>query len=232
VKIGSKRGVRFVAVAAAALLVAGGAVAVAEAAHGGNSKGKAKGHAVKRSERLGVHADVSLVRADGTTDAFAVDRGRVTAASSSSVTLVRLDGKSVTLGLSSSTVVRGTIAVGRPVFAFSRNGTAFRIGAPGPFAALPTVPPSVAKSPITHLQVDFVRADASTGTVTLDRGQVTASSSSSLTIKRADGKSVTFTIATGAVVRGSLAAGSKVLVYSRNGRAFRVFGHAGATAAG
>jgi hypothetical protein len=233
VKRGWKRGFRAVAIAAAALIVAGGAVAVAEAAHGGHAKGHAKGHAVKHLARLGVHADVSLVRADGSTDAFAVDRGQVTAASAGSLTLHRLDGKTVTLGLNSDTTVRGTIAIGRPVLVFSRNGVAFRIGAPGPFAALPMAPQATAKAKIVHLQVNFVRADGSTGSVTLDRGQVAASSSTSLTIKREDGKSVTFAIGTGAVIRGKLAVGARALVFSRDGTAFRVLARgAGATAAG
>src|SRR5438105_9068108 len=132
VKTGWKRGFRIAAVAGAALLIAGGAVAVAEAAHGGH--GKAKKEAVKQAVRIGVHADVSLIRADGSTDAFAVDRGRVTASSATSLTLQRPDGKTVTLGVNTSTIVRGTIATGRPVLVvggkalvFSRDGAVVRI---------------------------------------------------------------------------------------------------------
>jgi hypothetical protein len=82
--------------------------------------------------------------------------------------------------------------------------------------------PNASKSPVVHLQASFVRADGSTHTATLDRGQVTASSSTSLTIKRADGKSVTFTIGTGVHVRGKLAVGGKALVVSRDGAVVRV----------
>ncbi len=224
-KNGWKRGLTVAAVAAAALLVAGGAVAVAGAAHGKAAKRQVAKHLV----RNGVHADVSLVRADGSTDAFAVDRGRVTAASDTSLTLQRPDGKTVTVGRTSTTIVRGTIATGKPVLVFSRNGVAFRVRAPRPFTGAPVAPPT-AKSKIVHAQVNFVRADGSTGSVTLDRGQVTTASATSLTIKRADGKSVTFTIGTGAVIRGKLAAGAKALVLSRSGTAFRVF--AGATTTG
>ena len=74
-KIGWKRGFGVVAVAAASLIVASGAVSVADAAHGKAAEKAAKRHVAKRLVRAGVHADVSLVRADGTTDAFAVDRG-------------------------------------------------------------------------------------------------------------------------------------------------------------
>jgi hypothetical protein len=225
VKNGWKRGFRVVAVAAAALLVTGGAVAIAEAAHGGH----AKRHVVKQLVRLGVHADVSLIRADGSTDALAVDRGQVAVASATSLTLQRRDGKTVKLGLSSSTIVRGTVAIGKPALVFSRNGVAFRIRAPGA-RLVPPVAQATAKAKIVHAQVNFVRADGSTGSVTLDRGQVTATSSTSLTVKREDGKSVTFTIGTGALIRGTLAAGARALVLSRDGAAFRVL--AGPTALG
>jgi hypothetical protein len=225
VKNGWKRGFSVAAVAAAALLIAGGAVAVAGAAHGK----AAKRQVAKRLIRSGVHADISIVRADGSTDAFAVDKGKVTTASDTSVTLQRADGKTITVGRTSATIVRGTIAAGKPVLVFSRNGVAFRIRAPRPFTGAPVAPP-VAKSKIVHAQVNFVRADGSTGSVTLDRGQVTTASSTSLTIKRADGKSVTFTIGAGAMIRGKLVAGARALVLSRSGTAFRVL--AGPTATG
>jgi hypothetical protein len=223
-------------VGVAALLLAGGAVAVAGAAHGGKGKAaKTKKHVAKRLVRSGVHADVSLIRADGMTDAFAVDRGTVTAASSASLTLLRADGKSVTLSLSGATVARGTIAVGKHVLVFSRNGAAFRVRGPG--AGVTGAIASTAKtqkSPIVHLDVKFVRGDGSTNTATLDRGQVTAASTSSLTIKRADGQSVTFTLGTSVVVRGHLAVGGKALVVQRDGAVVRVFarGAGAATAAG
>lgn len=216
---GWKRGFGIVAVAAAVLLVAGGAVAVAS--HG---KG-ARRHPVKRLVRTGVHADVSLVRADGATDSFTVDRGKVTGETPTSITLSRLDGMSVTLTRNGGTAVRGTIVSGRQALVFSRNGVAFRILAPG-FRLVPLVPALGPRSPIVHLQVSFVRADGSTGSVTLDRGQVTAESTLSLTIERRDGKSVSFTIGSGAIVRGKLVDGGHALVFSRNGTAFRILARA------
>jgi hypothetical protein len=221
------------AVGVAAVLVAGGAVAVAGAAQGGKGKAAhAKRHIVKRLVRSGVHADVSLIRADGSVDAFSVDRGRVTASTSTSLTLKRADGKSVTVSLSSATLARGTVTVGKPVLVFSRNGAAFRIRAPGAALAAPlasAIPGQ--KSPIVHLDVKFVRADGSTVSVSLDRGRVTASSSSSLTIERPDGKSVTFALGGSVVVRGRLGVGGKALVIARNGAVVRVLAH-GAPATG
>jgi hypothetical protein len=227
VKTGWKRGFRVAVIASAAVLVAGGAVAVAQAAHGG----KAKKHAVKQVVRMGAHADVSLIRADGTTDAFAVDRGKVTVSSATSLTLQRLDGKTVTVALNAGTLARGMVAVGRPVLVFSRNGIAFRVAAPGPRSAMPALAPTQAKSKVVHLQVSFIRADGTTGSAALDRGQVTATSSTSLTIKRDDGKSVTFAIGTSVKVRGKLAVGGKALVFSRDGAVVRVLAGAGPTAA-
>jgi hypothetical protein len=237
VKIG-KRGYRVTLVGAAALLLAGGSVAVAAAAHGGKGKGKA--HAVaKRLVRAGVHADVSLIRADGSTDAFAVDRGTVTASTATSLTLKRADGVSVSVSLSSATVAHGTITVGNPALVFSRNGAAFRVRALGAGAAAPIVTSALTaiaakKSPIVHLDVKFISADASTGSARFDRGQVTAFDTSSLTIKRADGASVTFTLGANVVIRGHLAVGSRALVVQRDGAVARVFAAlaAGASVAG
>lgn len=232
-KSGWKRGYRVALVAAGALILAGGAVAVADAAHGGKGKTKVvKKHVAKRIERSGVHADVSLTRADGTTDAFAVDRGKVTASSSTSVTLQRADGKSVTIGLTSTTKARGMIALNKPLLVFSRNGVAFRVLGPGARLA-PQVAGAVnqQKSPVVHIQASFIRADGSTHTVSLDRGQVTASSTTSLTIKRADGQSVTFTLGSSVKINGHLVVGGRAAVITRDGAVVRVLAR-GATAAG
>ena len=84
-------------VGVAAALLIGSAVAVA----GPGKKAK--------SLARGVHTEISLIKADGTKDAFVVDRGQVTASSDKSVTLERKDGKSVTLGLNADTKVVGQI---------------------------------------------------------------------------------------------------------------------------
>ena len=102
---------------AAALLV-GSAVAVA--GPGKTAKGLVPG----------VHTEISLIKADGTKDAFVVDRGQVTAASDKSVTVARKDGKSVTLVLDGNTKVLGKIQVDKGAVVFSRTGTAFAVLAP------------------------------------------------------------------------------------------------------
>jgi hypothetical protein len=218
-----KRGLRAVLVTAAAVLVAGSAVAVAGAAHG---KAKAKGHVAKQLVRAGVHADVSLVRADGTTDAFAVDGGTVTASTGTSVTLLRRDGNSVTLTLNSSSKVRGTIATGRRALVFSRGGVAFRVLAPGPSAMSPAAVAPVQQAKVVHLQVNILRGDGTTVSRTLDRGQVTATSTTSLSVKRADGQTVTFAVNGSTRVLGKLAVGGRAVVVSDGGTALRVLARA------
>src|SRR4029450_3975026 len=87
----------------------------------------------------------------------------------------------------------------------------------GAFAGAIAAAVAPQKSPITHLEVSFVRADGSTHTASRDRGQGTAASSTALTIKRADGQSVTFTLGATVRINGQLAVGGKAVVISRDG---------------
>ncbi|HZR90953.1 MAG TPA: hypothetical protein VFA44_00930 [Gaiellaceae bacterium] len=220
------------AAATAAALAGGSALAVAGTQGNGNGRAvkrqAVKRHAVRwrvvrRLERAGVHADVKLVRADGSTDAFAVDGGTVTAASGGSLTLLRRDGTSVTFSLASGAVRRGTVVVGRRALVFSRDGTAFRVRGARPFVAVPPTTPAAAKSKVVHLEVTVLRADGSTISTVLDRGQVTAVSATSLTLGRDDGVSVTFALNADTRIRGHLTVGGRALVLSRAGAAVRVF---------
>lgn len=216
-----RRGFAVAVVAMVGVLAAGAAVAMA-----GKHK-PIKQNVAKRVVRAGVHADVSVIRADGTTDAFAVDRGQVSAASTTSVTLQRMDGKTVTLVINADTRVRGHIQVGRGALAFSRSGTAFRILAPrGLAAALPATPvtaPAETHGGVVHADVSFIRADGSTDSRTFDRGQVTATSTTSVTLQRKDGKSATLAVNGDTKIRGRLAVGGKAAVISRAGTALRIF---------
>ena len=212
---GMRRGFGVLAVALVGVLAAGSTVAVA-----GKNK---RVRPLQRVERIGVHADVSLIRADGTTDAFAVDRGQLTAASSTAVTLQRRDGKSMTLAISAETRVRGRLQLGRGVLAFSRGGTAFRILAPRGRArsvpATPVVPPGVNHGGVVHADVSVVRVDGSTDSRTFDRGQVTAASQTAVTLQRKDGKSVTLAVDGATRIGGRLAVGGKAVVISQGGTA-------------
>jgi hypothetical protein len=215
--MGKRRAFGVLAVALVGLLGAGSAVAMT----GKHRPAKT----VKRVVRAGVHADVSVIRADGTTDTFAVDGGVVTASSTTSVTLLRRDGQSVTLALNSATRVRGQIQTGRHVLVFSRGGTAFRVLAPRSRAVDPLAPSTLAlqgHGGIVHADVSFVRADRSTDSRTFDRGQVTAASLTSLTVQRRDGHSVSLAVDGATRIRGRLAIGRHVAVISKGGIALRV----------
>jgi hypothetical protein len=210
----------------AASLLIGSAVAVA-------GPGK-KGKGLVR----GVHAEISLIKANGVTDAFVVDRGKVTAESSSSVTLERKDGVSVTLTLTADTKIRGDIQVGKGAIVFSRGGTAFAVLAPRSAQAaslrlgdgngkglgqrLARLKAKKGLFGAVHADVSFIKADGSSDAFSFDRGQVTAASETSVTLKRADGPSVTKSISTDTKVRGTLAVGGKAAVFSKGSAAFAI----------
>jgi hypothetical protein len=217
-----KRSFGIAAIGISAALLVGSAVAVA-------GPGK-KGKALVR----GVHTEISLIKADGSKDAFVVDRGKVTAESSSSVTLERKDGKSVTLGLNADTKVRGDIQVDKGALVFSRGGTAFAVLAPRGDRPAPLRlgdgsgqalgqrhggPKGRGLMGAVHADVKFIKADASTDAYSFDRGEVTAASASSVTLKRADGPSVTKSISADTKTRGTLAVGGKAAVFSKGSAA-------------
>ena len=209
-----------------AVLLLGSAVAVASP-----PKGKSKG--VVR----GVHAEISLITANGATASFVVDCGQVTAVSAGSVTLQRKDGVSVTLGLNAATKVRGDIQTGKSVTVFSSAGMAFAVLAPrgqqalslglgfGQGLGLARLGATLKgkKLGAVHADVTFTKTDGSTVACSFDRGQVTAASATSVTIKRADGPSVTKSISAETKVRGKLAMGAKAAVYSQAGVAKTIF---------
>ena len=204
-----------------ASLLIGSAVAVA-------GPGK-KGKGLVR----GVHAEISLVKADGTKDAFVVDRGQVKAESASSVTLLRKDGVSVTIGLTADTKVRGDIQVDKGAIVVSRGGTASAVLAPRSAQAAPLrlgdgkgmrlgerlERLKAKRFGAVHADVKLIKADGSTKAFSFDRGQVTAASDTSVTIKRADGPSVTKSISADTKLRGKLAVGGKALVFSQGSAA-------------
>jgi hypothetical protein len=181
-----------------------------------------------------VHEEISLIRANGTKDAFVVDRGEVTVESQSSFTLKRKDGVSVTLGLNADTKVRGDIQVGKGAIALSRSGVAFRVLAPrapkvaplrlgggrGIGARVARAKLAQARFGAVHADVKLIKADGSADAFSFDRGEVTAASSTSVTLKRADGPSVTKSISADTKLRGKLAVGGRAAVLSRGSAAF------------
>lgn len=219
-----RRAFGIAAIGISAALLVGSAVAVA-------GPGK-KGKGLVR----GVHTEISLIKEDGSKDAFVVDRGKVTAESASSVTLERKDGKSVTLGLNADTKIRGDIQVDKGAIVFSRGGTAFAVLAPRGEKAAPLrlgggeglgqhMQRGKMKKGLfgaVHADVNVTKADGSIDAFSFDRGEVTAASSTSVTIKRADGPSVTKTISADTKLRGKLAVGGRAAVFSKGSAAFAI----------
>lgn len=220
-----KRTFGIAAVGISAALLVGSAVAVAGPG--------------KKSLVRGVHTEVSLIKANGTTDSFVVDRGNVTAESASSVTLLRKDGVSVTRGLNADTKVRGDIQADKGAIVFSRDGTAFVVLAPRAAKAAPfrfgdgrgmglgerlaLLKARKGLMGAVHADVKVIKADGSNVSFSFDRGSVTAASATSVTLKRADGPSVTKNISADTKLRGTLAVGGKAAVFSQGGAATLIF---------
>jgi hypothetical protein len=129
-------------VAGAVVLSTGGAVAWAQS--GGDSpsttappaasdaRADLPAKAVRPLARRAVHGDVVVKAKDGTFVTVTFDRGTVTAASESSVTLQRPDDQTVTLTVNADTKVHGassaaTLQVGQPAVVVSKAGTATQI---------------------------------------------------------------------------------------------------------
>jgi hypothetical protein len=216
-----KRTFGIAAVGISAALLAGSAVAVAGLG--------------KKTLARGVHTEVSLINANGSTNSFVVDRGKVTAETAGSVTLARKDGVSVTLGLNADTKVRGDIQVEKGAIVFSRGGTAFAVLAPraakaAPFSLgnangmglgerLALLKAGKGFMGAVHADVKLIKADGSTVSFSFDRGSVTAASDTSVTLKRVDGPSVTKSISADTKLRGKLAVGGKAAVFSQGSAA-------------
>jgi hypothetical protein len=217
VGIRSKRAFSISVAGIAAALLVGSAVAVA-------GPGKKPAKLVR-----GVHTEISLIKADGSTDVFVVDRGQVTAETTTSVTLSRKDGKTVTLGLSGDTKIRGDIQVGKGAIVFSRGGTAFAVLAPRGEHALRLGGDLPLRGAglkglmrAVHADVQVTKADGSIVSRSFDRGQVTAASATSVTVKRADGPSVTKSISADTKIRGKLAVGGRALIVSQGSAALTI----------
>ena len=176
-------------------------------------KARPSGDVAKGLVRAGVHADVSLIRADGTTDAFAVDRGKVTRlVHVADACCARRQGGHAHADSARSSAGPFVREAGARVLA---QRLAFRVQRPGPddgrgHSASPGGQVA-GRAPGGELH-PWRRLDR-TG-LARPRLQVTAASTTSLTIKRADGQTVTFTLGAGAAISGHLAVGGE-------GRRFR-----------
>jgi Lumazine binding domain len=198
---------------------------------------------VPRAVLGAVHADVTTIDAKGQARKYSWDKGRVTAKSGASLTIARSDGKSVTLELGQETRIRaknGTLRVGDLVVAYSRDGAAYlvlafqtREGPPPPKS--PAAPATEGKSngarlkslgiPGRFVHVDWalIMPDGKSFTLAYDRGEVSARTDGSITLKRADGKSVTLAVGEKTrIQKDGVKVGERAVAFSRDGTALNV----------
>jgi hypothetical protein len=221
------RNLLVLALTALVLAVAGVATAATAAtAH--------RGPKAPRILAAAVHADVRAIFEDKTTRSQSWDKGEVTAVSSTSITLKRRDNQSVTLSIDSSTKIRargGKVEVGAKALVVSQAGKAVAILAAKPRGGErkpndrgrgPGPAPGLAGKAV-HVDWSLIMADGKTASLALDKGEVTAASSTSFTLKRKDGVSVTLTTDSNTRVlkrqRAAIATGDKALAWSQAGKA-------------
>jgi hypothetical protein len=200
-------------------------VSVAQADRGG-------GGDVPRPVLAAVHADVSISSATGEKKSITWDRGTVSAKSDTSITLTRKDGKTATLRIDANTKTRGAVEQGKPAVVFSNAGTATAIlgyrdqrspatandrgRGGGPFG----IPRGA-----VHVGWALILPDGKAVSLALDRGEVTAVNSSSITLKRPDNVSVTLKIDAKTKVHakdGKINVGDKSGVVSQAGTALAI----------
>lgn len=234
-----KRYTRTLALLAVALLAVGAAFAAAAA-----TADAKRGKGPKLLGKNVIHVDVSAIGRNGQTRTLAIDKGKVSAKGASSVTITRADNVAVSLTVDANTKIRSRegqltlaqLAVGAEVVAFSSAGKALLIGVKGDRngQAGPKGPRGGHKGPnilrgAVHADINVILVSGEKRSQTLDRGEVTAVSSTSVTIKRPDGPSVTLAVNADTKIRkrgqGSLAAGDRVEAISRNGTALVILAH-------
>jgi hypothetical protein len=175
------------------------------------------------------HADVTALLKDGSSASAKLDRGTVTASDSSSITLKRfVDEQSLTFAVNADTwYPRGQAKVGDKLGIVSQNGTALRVNVWNKLDPEKTDRVGPFRTAI-HADIALSMKDKSTKNETMDRGKVTAINSSSLTIQRVDGKSLTFSLSDKTVARekgedeslDSVKVGDRLMVFATDGNAF------------
>jgi hypothetical protein len=136
--ISTRKKLAALGVASAVVLGTGGAVAWAQTGGSGDTtttpaaSADHGGRRIRPLARHGVHGDIIVKDKTGAYVTVTFDRGSVTAASATAVTLDRPDGQSVTLAVTADTKVHGAasaaeLTVGKPAVVVSRSGTATQI---------------------------------------------------------------------------------------------------------
>jgi hypothetical protein len=184
-----------------------------------------------------VHAVGTITYKDASNKSWTWDRGKVTALSSSSIELTRRDKVVVSFAITADTLVRNdgasyTLAdlkVGQAATVISQSGNALIIrhirGDGAPSGADQSAIDGPAKGSVTGT-VDATYVDGSNKSYDYNRGRITAIGDGSLTIKRQDKQSVTFSYDSTLLVReqgdvedvSDLTVGEGAMFFSQDGK--------------
>ena len=179
-----------------------------------------------------IHADIAVLFVDGSTKDYTLDRGTVTAADDSSLTLKRPDSQSLTFSLNSDTwYPHGQPKVGDKLGVLADNGTALRVNVwlkqSDINAQAQDHVRAFAKA--VHADITLLMKDGTSKSETADRGRVAAfdANAGTMTIDRADKQSVTFSVSSDTIVRhrgadkslSDISIGDHVLVFASSGQA-------------
>ncbi len=178
----------------------------------------------KRSPHNGIVHGSIITSVNGAYVTYTVDAGQVSAISTSAITLTRLDGQQVTLTITPATIWGKHHAApkkparleGRRIVVFSRNGTAIQLGAGN----------GLLKGAV-HLDAAFIR-NGKSREIQIDRGSVQSVSATQISVKRADGVTVTEPVAAKAhwiqaphhtaIQPGQVTVGAMVAIVSYQGK--------------
>ncbi len=183
-----------------------------------------------------VHAVGNITYKDGSHQTWNWDRGGITALDSSSITLTRRDKVQVTFAITPATLVRNNgasyrlsdLKVGLAATVLTQNGNALIIrnirGEGAPSGADQSAIEGPAARSVTGT-IEALYVDGSSQRFDYDRGRITGIGDGSLTIKRADGQSVTFSYDHSTVVKcrgevesiSDLKVGEGATFFSQNG---------------
>ena len=156
---------------------------------GAATRGK-RGHGAGVAQGI-THGSV-ITSVNGAYVTYTMDVGQVSALSSTAITLKRADGQQVTLTITANTLWGGkghtapkdpAKAQGRRVVVFSQNGAAIQIGRGN----------DILKNAV-HLDVTVTR-NGKTRELQIDRGTVVSVSATQISVKRADGVTLTEPVA-------------------------------------
>lgn len=195
--------------------------------HVGHARPGAAAHG-KRGPHGGIVHGSVITSVNGAYVTYTLDAGQVTSASASSITLKRADGQSVTLTITANTAWANHHAApkdisklqGRNLVVFSQNGSAVQVGRGN----------DLLKN-ATHLDVTVTR-NGKTREIQIDRGSVLSASATQISVKRADGMTVTEPVAAKArwvqaphhtaIQPGHVASGAQVAIVTYQGKVVAV----------